>query len=92
MSPEVIDNKSFPSPYHGAADIWSVGITAIELAEAGPPLANVNPMRALLMIPTDDPPTLVSPEQWSPEFVDFLSCCLAKDPDDRLSAEELLQV
>jgi serine/threonine protein kinase len=64
MAPEVIDNKSFLSPYDQAADIWSVGITAIELVEAGPPLGHVNPMRAILMIPSQDPPTLTEPANW----------------------------
>jgi serine/threonine protein kinase len=92
MAPEVIDNNSFLSPYGTGCDIWSAGITAIELAEAGPPLAHVNPMRALLMIPSEDPPTLVETERWSPEFQDFLAKCLSKDADERPTAADLLQV
>ncbi len=72
MAPEVIDNTSFPSPYGTEADIWSLGITAIELAEAGPPLAGVNPMRALLMIPSSDPPTLAEPERWYKRLTQLL--------------------
>mmetsp|Transcript_6212 Transcript_6212/g.12262 ORF Transcript_6212/g.12262 Transcript_6212/m.12262 type:complete len:427 (-) Transcript_6212:948-2228(-) len=86
MAPEVIKR----SDYGYAADIWSLGITAIELAEGSPPLSEEHPFRALFMIPEQDPPSLRHPTSWSPEFVDFISCCLKKDPAERLSARELM--
>jgi hypothetical protein len=85
MAPEVVAG----SPYDSVADIWSTGITALELSE-GLPLADVHPMRVLFLIPTRPPPTLAHPEQWSPDFSDFLNACLVKDPAGRATAVDLL--
>jgi serine/threonine protein kinase len=63
MAPEVI-NMDTSSPYDFKADIWSLGITAIELAEKNPPLVDMAPMRALCTIPYEPPPTLKQPEKW----------------------------
>lgn len=87
MAPEVLQSTE----YDGKADIWSLAITAIELAVGEPPHSNVHPMRAIFMIPTSDPPTLPEPEKWSDEFNDFLKVCLVKNPTARPSAEELLR-
>ena len=76
--------------YDFKADIWSLGITAIEMADGVPPHADVHPMRAMFKIPFNPPPTLQHPERWSKDFVDFISCCLNKNPTQRLSAMELL--
>ena len=73
MSPEVIQE----STYDYRADIWSLGITAIECAEGEPPLTNLHPMRALFAICQRDPPTLKDPSAWSREFVHFVSQCVA---------------
>jgi serine/threonine protein kinase len=73
------------------ADIWSLGITAIELAEGDPPLINTHMMRAIMLIPQSEPPTLKEETKWSPEFCAFVRACLKKDADDRLSATELLE-
>ena len=49
-------------------------------------------MRALFQIPARDPPVLEKKQKWTPEFHDFLAKCLEKDPKQRPSAVELLQV
>ena len=92
MAPEVISNKASPIPYDFKADIWSLGITLLELAHGEPPLSELHPMKALFQIPFRDPPTLLKPQAWSTHFNEFLSRCLARDPKDRSSATQLLQV
>ncbi|KAM3187981.1 hypothetical protein ACTXT7_001216 [Hymenolepis weldensis] len=64
------------------ADIWSLGITAIELAEGAPPHSDVHPMRVLLDIPSNPPPKL--PERYSTNFRDFVQCCLVPSPENDL--------
>merc|ERR1712137_1070080 len=91
MAPEVIDSKSGMSTYGPKTDVWSLGITAIELAETMPPLSHINPMRALFQIPARDSPVLEKKDKWTPEFHDFLAKCLEKDPKKRPSALELLE-
>ena len=86
MAPEVIQEIG----YNEKADIWSVGITAIEIAEGNPPYSDVHPMRVIFMIPSRPPPTLTNPAKWSPEFNDFIARCLTKNPKMRPSASELL--
>jgi serine/threonine protein kinase len=87
MAPEVLQSLD----YDGKADIWSLGITAIELAVGEPPHSNVHPMRAIFLIPTSEPPTLPDPSKASKDFNDFLKACLHKDPTKRPSAEQLLK-
>ena len=58
--------------YDVRCDIWSLGITAIELADGEPPLSELHPMRALFKIPRNPAPNLKSPTQWSPEYNDFI--------------------
>ncbi|KAJ3088988.1 Serine/threonine-protein kinase 4 [Quaeritorhiza haematococci] len=95
MAPEVIMTDPESATHHTAsydckADIWSIGITAIEIAEKNPPLSDIHPMRALYLIPNSDL-GLAKPKNWSKTFVDFIACCLIKDPAKRPSAAQLLQ-
>lgn len=87
MSPEMIQD----SEYDYKADIWSLGITAIELAEQKPPLFDEHPMRVLLRIPRNPPPNLRNQAEWDEHFSQFLEFCLVKDPNKRPSADESLQ-
>lgn len=87
MAPEVIQEIG----YDCVADIWSLGITALEMAEGKPPYGDIHPMRAIFMIPTKPPPSFREPDQWSSEFIDFVSVCLVKNPEERANASILLQ-
>jgi len=87
MAPEVILEQS----YDGRADIWSLGITAIEMAEINPPNADMHPMRVLIQIPQAPAPKLRDRDKWSENFHDFIAKCLTKDPSQRPTAEELLK-
>mmetsp|Transcript_8880 Transcript_8880/g.10147 ORF Transcript_8880/g.10147 Transcript_8880/m.10147 type:complete len:471 (+) Transcript_8880:304-1716(+) len=89
MAPELIQGKQ----YDGKIDVWSTGITAIEMAEGEPPLLEVAPLKALLLITTNKPPRLQKGpgrQVWSGEFKHFIKCTLRKDPAVRGSSAGLL--
>ncbi|XP_050666235.1 myosin-IIIb-like isoform X2 [Leptidea sinapis] len=92
MAPEVIAcEQQLDQSYDCRCDVWSVGITAIELAEGEPPLSGLHPMRALFQIPRNPPPSLTHPEHFSTQLTDFISECLVKDMNQRPFARELLE-
>ncbi|KAM8802107.1 myosin-IIIa [Rhynchonycteris naso] len=92
MAPEVIAcEQQLDTTYDARCDTWSLGITAIELGDGDPPLADLHPMRALFKIPRNPSPKLRQPEIWSAEFNDFISKCLTKDYEKRPTVSDLLQ-
>eukprot|EP01121_Diplochlamys_sp_Union-15-3_P017925 TRINITY_DN6417_c0_g1_i3.p1 TRINITY_DN6417_c0_g1~~TRINITY_DN6417_c0_g1_i3.p1 ORF type:complete len:665 (-),score=144.11 TRINITY_DN6417_c0_g1_i3:57-2051(-) len=86
MAPEIIEEKG----HNNKVDIWSLGITCIELAEKKPPHSEKTPIRALFAITTSPPPRLTKAELYSSLLIEFIELCLNKEPKERPSAEDLL--
>lgn len=87
MSPEVLTY----SDYNKKTDIWSLGITAIEMAEGEPPYSNMKMNMVILKIKNNPPSGMSDPSKWSKEFNNFVSRCLTIIPADRPTARELLK-
>lgn len=91
MAPEVIACDENPdATYDNRSDLWSLGITALEMAESQPPLCDLHPMRALFLIPRNPPPRLKS-KKWSKKFHGFIDTVLVKDYHQRPYTEQLLK-
>jgi hypothetical protein len=86
MAPEIINRQH----YNNKADIWSLGITVIEMATGSAPFADQDPRRALFLIPKSKPPKL-NGNEFSSAIKDFIYVCLKEDPEDRLACDELLR-
>ncbi|ETE69635.1 Myosin-IIIb, partial [Ophiophagus hannah] len=92
MAPEVIAcEQQYDYSYDARCDVWSLGITAIELGDGDPPLFDMHPVKTLFKIPRNPPPTLFQPENWSRGFNHFISQCLIKDFEKRPSVTHLLE-
>ena len=87
MSPEIISKGK----YNSKTDIWSLGITTIEIAERDPPFSHIHPIRAMFAIQKNPAKGLLQPEKWSQEFNNFIGLCLTVDPNKRPTAKELLK-
>jgi len=85
MAPEVIEQ----SRYDAKADVWSLGITAIELAKGLPPHSSLHPMKVLFVVPRAPAPVLEG-EQFSTEFRTFVQRCTRKVASERPTAADLL--
>jgi len=84
MAPEVIQEKH----YNGRADVWSLGMSCIEMAEVTPPPASGHPFQWIMEIQKNGPPTFAHPELWSAQFQGFIAQCLIPDPDRRPPAAQ----
>jgi len=83
MAPELIKAHAYTS----AIDIWSTGITAIEMADGQPPYIASPPPHVMYFIQKNPSPTVANKQKWSPEFNDFVAQCLKKDPNERATCE-----
>eukprot|EP00189_Rhodosorus_marinus_P007572 CAMPEP_0184752620 /NCGR_PEP_ID=MMETSP0315-20130426/43670_1 /TAXON_ID=101924 /ORGANISM="Rhodosorus marinus, Strain UTEX LB 2760" /LENGTH=863 /DNA_ID=CAMNT_0027231961 /DNA_START=514 /DNA_END=3105 /DNA_ORIENTATION=+ len=90
MAPEVLEQRH---GYNYRADIWSLGITALELAQGHPPYMNYPPVKILMTTLNDPPPQLTGQPsfEYSKAFKEMLQLCLQKDPKRRASTSDLLQ-
>lgn len=87
MAPEVCRGMD----YDAKVDVWSTGVLAIECAEGAPPLLHETQMKAMFLIATEGPPRLKKPDEWTPDFHDFIDKCTTIDPAKRATAAEMLR-
>lgn len=99
MAPEIVKKEVSTTPfdltrqgYNSKADIWSLGITIVEMCQGRPPNTDINSIEKLPQLASRDPPTFKNPKMWSPAFNKFLATILVKDPVTRPSAMDLLMV
>lgn len=85
MAPQVVSGLE----YDFKADVWSIGIVAIEMAEGEPPYLEFPPLKALFLIATNGSLRLRHPEIWPSDFVEFVDMCLEKEAENRPDAENL---
>eukprot|EP01103_Thecamoeba_quadrilineata_P000293 TRINITY_DN10248_c0_g1_i1.p1 TRINITY_DN10248_c0_g1~~TRINITY_DN10248_c0_g1_i1.p1 ORF type:complete len:478 (+),score=65.25 TRINITY_DN10248_c0_g1_i1:40-1473(+) len=86
MSPEVLDGQK----YDYSADIWSLGITVIEMSDGTPPHSGENLMRSMMLIASGPPPTLIDTTRWPSDYNNFIARCVKKNPEQRPKAADLL--
>jgi len=86
MSPEVIKKDK----YNSASDIWSFGITIIEMVDGQPPNTDIDCIEKLHLIAEREPPSFLSPSQHSTQLNRLVACCLKKDPLERHTCIQLL--
>ncbi|CAH1176110.1 unnamed protein product [Phaedon cochleariae] len=92
IAPEVvIAENNGDGGYDSRADVWSIGITVIELGDGKPPLQDMHPTRALFQIATNPPPTVSKLSNWSENYHDFINECLVKNYDHRPYSIELIE-
>ncbi|KAJ1369851.1 Serine/threonine-protein kinase mig-15 [Parelaphostrongylus tenuis] len=92
MAPEVIACDENPeATYDSRSDLWSLGITSLEMAEGHPPLCDMHPMRALFLIPRNPPPRLKRTKKWTKKFESFIETVLVKDYQQRPYTDQLLR-
>lgn len=92
MAPEMIVGALDDTEVYGSrADVWALGITAIELGDGKAPFADIHPTRAIFQIVRNPPPTLYRPANWTQQFNDFIAECLEKNHEHRPYLVELME-
>ena len=86
MAPEIMQQVD----YDGKADIWSLGISCLEMANGAPPHFGIHPLGVMKLITSQPPPTLDG-DQFSKSFKEFVAMCLVKAPEFRPSVSTLLR-